>query len=661
MSSRVPVRSGTGSLARLAVVCGLLGLGWLAGGCSSDSNDLPPGPPPSEPGEWRTYGGSLARTNFNADETTITKDTVGDLVPLWRFTTAGAMTASPIVAFIDHPTEGRVRTVFASSWDGHLYALHADTGLPLWTFAYKPQPGASYPAVSSAAVEDVDGRRLLFVGGGMTMYSLDAATGELLWQFDAGTGCTNCDSRTERNEIESSPAVFEGVVYFGMDINDTGFAKGGFYAVDARTGTLRWYFDLETSSTCRPNASDQIRRFDGYHTAAELDLPEDFFATREGCAFDRRGTTCGNVWSSAAIDTQRRVLFTASSNCDTDDNPDTPEPPPPMPPYDAAIFSLTLDGVPVWRWRPREVDNDDLGFGGVPNLFTAEIGGATREVVGVGMKDGTYYLLDRDGVNGLTGNVEPYWQTKVVPGGDIGGIISSAAVGDGKVLFSTAFGLDIAAPQRPTAWGLDAGTGEVLWSDFDAPPSYSPTTAVTGLSFTGSVEGRVLAHDWDTGAELVRLNAGGPNGSAAVATGGRLYVGGGIGERGGNPTRISYVTSLLPSPITAFCVEGTEGCPIGGGCNDGNTCTDDERVGDVCENTDRPDGSACSIGAYPGACSSGQCIVGTAPCENQGQCSVPIPSGNACQLELAPDGTSCDIRGTPGECLRGSCFELLEE
>ncbi len=61
-------------------------------------------------------------------------------------------------------------------------------------------------------------------------------------------------------------------------------------------------------------------------------------------------------------------------------------------------------------------------------------------MVGVGVKDGTYYLLDRDGVNESTGVVEPYWQTKVVPGGAIGGIIASAAVGEGKVLFSTAIG-----------------------------------------------------------------------------------------------------------------------------------------------------------------------------------------------------------------------------
>src|SRR5262249_2960498 len=163
-------------------------------------------------------------------------------------------------------------------------------------------------------------------------------------------------------------------------------------------------------STCTPRDGDHVHRFDGYHSADELGLPQDFFASRAGCGFDRTGTACGNVWSSATIDEQRGLIYTASSNCDTDTDPTTPPPLPPlppMPPYDEALFALHLDGTPAWVWRPREVDNDDLAFGGVPNLFEIELAGKTRQVVGVGNKDGTYYVLDRDGVNQLTGRIEP--------------------------------------------------------------------------------------------------------------------------------------------------------------------------------------------------------------------------------------------------------------
>ena len=215
-----------------------------------------------------------------------------------------------------------------------------------------------------------------------------------------------------------------------MDTNDGVPGKGAIFALRADDGRLVWWFDVVTEATCRPFADDNIRRFDSFHSAAKLGLPEGFLDTRPGCNFDRTSIGCGNIWSSLTVDMRRRQLYTVSSNCDVDTDPNTP-PPPVTPPLEEAIISLTLDGDLAWSWRPRAVDPDDLDFGAVPNLFEAEIGGALRDVVGVGGKDGTYYALDRDGVNEITDKIEPYWQTNVVPGGPIGGIIGAASVGEG--------------------------------------------------------------------------------------------------------------------------------------------------------------------------------------------------------------------------------------
>ncbi len=624
--------------------------------CSDSSS--PSTPPAGTAGEWRLLGGSLERTYFNSRETRITKETAPRLVPLWRFTTGAIVTASPIVAQVDLPAEPQAQLLFIPSWDGTFYALHTRDGSLAWSHRFKPHPGASYPQAGSAAVEDLDGRRTVFVASGMTMHAFDAASGELLWEFDAGTGCTDCDVLAERNEILSSPAVLEGVVYFGMDTNDS-VGKGGFFAVDARRGALKWYFDLETGATCWPNDDDHVRRFDGYHTEVELGLPAGFLATRRGCSFDRTPTQCGNVWSSATIDAARRMLYTASSNCDTDDDPDTPLPPPPMPPYDEAVFALDIDtGEPVWRWRPREVDPEDLAIGAVPNLFTAEIGGATREVVGVGCKDGTYYVLDRDGTNEITGKVEPYWQTNVVPGGAFGGIIASAAVGEGKVLFSTAIGTDIANPQRPAAWGLDAASGTVRWSNPDAMPGYAPTSAIPGVVFMGSIGGSVTAYDSDTGAELVRLAGVGPIASPAVVVDGRVFFGSGTGERGGNPGQIAFQSSLVPSPISAFCLSGSDGCPEGGSCDDGNSCTSDAGTQAGCSSEPLPDDTACTIGDLPGHCRDGACILDATICPDTSQCTRPVAGRRGCTYEAEPDGTACTVRDAPGECRSGSCVSL---
>lgn len=556
--------------------------------------------------EWSTLGRDQSRSFFNPYETRITRATVASMRPKWLYRTGAVITAGPAVAYIDVPNEGRIKVVYIASWDGNLYALRESNGSQLWHFTMKPHPGASYPQASSAEVATVAGEQRVYVGGGMTVYSLHAATGELRWEFDAGTGCTTCDNRTERNEVESTPAVVGNLVYFGLDTNDS-VGKGGLFGVDAVDGHLVWYFDMETAMTCRPRASDDVRRFDGFHTAAELGLPEDFFVTRPGCNFDRTPNECGNVWSSFSVDYKRRLIFTTSSNCDTDNDPETPEPPPPMPPYEEAIFALTFDGTPAWVWRPREVDTSDFDFGSVPNLFEVEIGGVTREVVGAGGKDGTYYVLDRDGKNALTGHVEPYWRTNVVPGGAIGGILSSASVGEGRILFSTAIGVSLNSAQRPAAWGLHATDGMVLWSNRQAAPSYGPTTAAPTVTFMGSLFGGLVARDADTGDQLRVFPPPGPLASAATILDGELFFGGGIGERGGNPDRDAYKTSLIPTNVSAYCVPDAPDCPAQL-CDDGDICTYDFYVGDECRSEPAPDGLPCpALNSLHGRCAAGHC------------------------------------------------------
>lgn len=610
-------------------------------------------------GEWPTYGGSLARTFSRGEDAGLGREGAARLVPLWRFMTGAVVTASPILAFIDLPDGTRERRLFIPSWDGHFYALRAEDGSLAWSHRFKPHPGASFPQAGSAAVATIDGRQMVYVASGMTMNAFVAATGEHVWEFDAGTGCTDCDFLTERNEILSSPAVFEGTLYFGMDINDFGDGKGGFYAVDASAGTLRWYFDVVTGGVCTPDAGDEIRHFDGYHSEEELGLPSGFFASRSGCDFDRTGVACGNVWSSAAIDPERRLLYTTSSNCDTDYDPATRKPEPPMPPYDEAIFALDVDtGQPAWRWRAYEVDNEDLAIGAVPNLFSVEIGGVRRDVVGYGQKDGVYYLLDRDGVNELTGEVEPYWKTKVVPGGDIGGIIASAAVLDDRVFFTTAIGEDLSQPQRPAAWALQANDGAPVWNAPEALPSYAPTGAIPGVMLTGSIGGAVVLYDADTGEVLNQLPVGGPASSPAVVVDGRVYAGAGTGARGGSPAAIAFLTSLIPSPVSAWCVAGSEGCPEEGSCDDGNSCTEDTRnESGQCRQRALPNGTDCSIGAFAGACTDGFCLIDEQVCNDENQCTKDTATTAGCRYETLPDGTPCVVRDDAGVCTRGTCVK----
>jgi outer membrane protein assembly factor BamB len=568
---------------------------------------------PSRADEWLMLGGSVRRTYFNPRERSIGPDTALRLGVKWRYLTSGMISAQPVVTSVDLPGEGRTQIVIVSSWDRSLYALRTDNGRRVWSYQRKPQPGTFYPFAGTPTVAWIDGQQRVFAPGGESMYALDAATGEELWVFDAGTGCTNCTPRQERNQIESSPAVVNGLVIVGMDVNDSTPGKGGLLALDARDGRLAWWFDLETSTTCRPFAEDNVRRFDGYHSEAELDLPDGFFASRPGCNFDRTGTACGNVWSSPAVDLRRGLFYIASSNCDTDDDPSTPPPPPPMPPYDEAIFAVTLDGDPAWVWRPREVDNDDLSFGAVPNLFEARIGGAVREVVGIGGKDGTYYVLDRDGVNELTGRIEPYWQTNVVPGGPAGGMIGAASVGEEKIVVATAPGFDPFDPQRPIVHAFDIDTGAVLWQNGTVDPAFGPTMGVPGLALTGGTpRPNINFFERDSGELITRLPsttvisgiASGP-----TVVGGMMFVGGGTGAF--NEGSQAAGEANRDTPVSVFCVIGAPGCERNT-CNDMNPCTHDFVAPDgSCATEPGADGVDCNPSGTRGTCAAGACVVST--------------------------------------------------
>ncbi len=562
--------------------------------------------------EVLTLGGSYRRTFFYPRERVLNRKTASKLVKKWQYFTSGMISAQPAVTWIDPPGKSRTQVLIVSSWDRYVYALRADNGSRVWSYQRKPQPGTFYPFAASPTIAWIDGQQRIFVPGGETMYCLDADTGEEVWQFDAGTGCTTCDTRHERNEIEATPAVVNGLVIASMDINDSLPGKGGVFALRAGDGSLAWWFDLETTKTCRPSSTDTIKHFDGFHTAAELGLPEDFLATRPGCDFDRVSHACGSVWSSPAVDLRRGLFYMSSGNCDTDDDPESTPPPPPMPPYEEAIFAVSLNGDPVWVWRPREVDNDDFDFGAVPNLFEAEIGGAVRELVGVGCKDGTYYVLDRDGVNEITGVIEPYWQTNVVPGGPAGGMIGSASVGEGRIVVATAPGFDPFDPQRPTVHAFEAGTGEIAWQYPDVPPDFGPTVGVPGVAITGSTPTPFLnIFDTANGALLTRI-AGTTTVSGIAAApailNGNVFSGGGTGAF--NSGRDAAGQAVTDTPLTAFCVEGTPGCTPNT-CNDGNTCTYDYLDGEgKCVSEPSAEDLDCRAGpGIAGKCAAGLCVA----------------------------------------------------
>lgn len=147
----------------------------------------------------------------------------------WKFETEGAVNSSPAVF------EG---IVIFSSVDGSIYGVDAATGTKRWSFATRGErrftaPGIHGAIPSTERMPDpfdlflssptiVDG--VAYIGSGdQHVYALDARTGGLRWSFASG------------DVIHASPAVVGGVVYVGSwDRN--------LYALDAATGRERWRY-----------------------------------------------------------------------------------------------------------------------------------------------------------------------------------------------------------------------------------------------------------------------------------------------------------------------------------------------------------------------------------------------------------------------------------
>ncbi len=136
----------------------------------------------------------------------------------WRFNAGGSVDSSPTVA------EGQV---FVGSQNGDLYAVDTETGNPQWEFETGDWIQSS-PTVVDATV---------YVGSwDDTLYAVTTNSGDKQWEFTTGGDVT-------------SPAVADDTVYIGS-------ADSTLYAVAAETGTQQWTFEAGDAIESSPAVAD---------------------------------------------------------------------------------------------------------------------------------------------------------------------------------------------------------------------------------------------------------------------------------------------------------------------------------------------------------------------------------------------------------------------
>ncbi len=149
--------------------------------------------------------------------------------------------------------------VFTASYDGHVYALEESSGAVRWMF---PPPPPKLADVLAALAAEVDQEEVA------------PKTSKGKGQSDPPTspGTTASASVPEVGDFSySSPVIAGGVIYIG---NLDGFV----YALDARSGALRWRFATAGAVTSTPlvaKGSLYVGSHDGYLYALELPSAAD--------------------------------------------------------------------------------------------------------------------------------------------------------------------------------------------------------------------------------------------------------------------------------------------------------------------------------------------------------------------------------------------------
>jgi len=147
----------------------------------------------------------------------------------WRFKTGNVNRSTPVVI-------GGV--VYVGSQTGILYALEAASGNLKWEFV-APSEITSSPAFAEG---------LVYINSDSGFFAVDAASGRQAWQIKTGEPVA-FDHRWDY--FQSSPVYVDGAVYFGS-------ADGFIYAVEAKSGKGLWKYKTLGRVRSSPAVTDGV-------------------------------------------------------------------------------------------------------------------------------------------------------------------------------------------------------------------------------------------------------------------------------------------------------------------------------------------------------------------------------------------------------------------
>ena len=532
--------------------------------------------------DWPTYNRDLLGWRYNPGESAIGRKNAGQLVEKWRFPARGSDLQIGVIHATPIVVNGEV--YFGTATDPTFYKLGPD-GKLLWSYRKPTRSGLTartIPAGEPAPSHDfrstttregimtsalVAGDSVYFGDMGGWFYALDRQTGKERWKIDARS--SEFPGAHPINLFFASPIHADGKIITGGGALEQMISGGWLYrgstgrgfliALDPIDGRIAWKYDLGPKPE-RLNPPMVLKDDWGNHT---------FF----------HGPATSTIWSTPSYDAESRTLY-FGTDVNTAPRRPTADDPRLHTPESCAVVALDVrTGKERWvsqikpgdvwtssmpAYNPVERRYKDQSIGDTPKLYTIPVEGVPTKVLGVGCKDGGFYVLRASDGKRIaqtpiyTGpptfplSPEPDRRMIALPG-CIGGIQTGCAT-DGKTVFTNGIdalqlmtGESLAKSAIPPTGGrviaIAPDAGSERWrherpkvASLGGPPPRPVFTDVgdpvaSGLAvangvvyFTTVASGKLVALDAETGAVLKEF-AIGPVWSGPSISRGRVYVG----------------------------------------------------------------------------------------------------------------------------------------
>lgn len=415
---------------------------------------------PAEPlgeGAWPVYGHDISNTRDGGQFGPSPQEALS-LGPAWsHLSEDGDFTGTPVVS------RG---LVVMGSRGGTVFALDAATGEAVWERDLLADGEETEARITASAA--LRGKRVYVpvnAVGKPQIAALDRRTGRVIWR--------RVIDRQERSDMYGSPQVWKGRVfvgtsgYFGEQVTGVETsARGSVSALSARTGKRLW---------------------------KTYTVP--------------KGHDGGAVWSTPSIDPEHRRVYIGTGNAYH----------PPAGPMTDSMIALSIRRGRVvkyfqatandaWNGVEDSLQSPDADFGSSPNLFTLPDG---REVVGQGQKSGVYWVLDRE-------TMEPVWTSLTGPGSFQGGIVGSTAIDGSRVYGTNAITSQVWAVGRQ---------GVPSWTSSDGfSLRYNAVSVANGVVYATDFGGFLTAREAATGVPLAKLSLGAPSWAGVAVAGGSVFT-----------------------------------------------------------------------------------------------------------------------------------------